>query len=179
MSIQADGFDGLSLQLDALAANLVDAKLLNRLGLGAIRFIQVRTREGKDLHGAPFAPYSAPYAKLKTAAGLKTSPVTLSFGVKKIKNEDETYRIEANLHDTMMTHLDHVVSRDLAAVAVIVNREDKETLMRYHSIDGAGKGKVIREAWGLSGDEKAQLVKLVGEDLAAKLSLTNPAAPAS
>jgi hypothetical protein len=46
---------------------LTDKALMRELGLLALEQIRSRTRQGRDQHGQPFAPYTQAYAKEKAA----------------------------------------------------------------------------------------------------------------
>jgi hypothetical protein len=169
--------DDLAGDLGRLGAAFHSQKLLNRLGLGAIRRVKDRTRRGLDVHGNPFQPYSDEYRQLKLDAGLKTPDpartVTLSWGVRRLKrtSKDEPGAIEASWTDTMLDYLGHLVSPDLDAVEVFFTNPRKEKLARFHSIDGAGRSKIIREFFALSGDDLDALAGLVEGDVNELLKL--------
>lgn len=116
----------------------------NKLALGAIRLIKKRTRQGIDISGNPFIPYSKKYARKRERAGKETSIVNLVY--------DDYFG--------MMNKIDHIVARDLSSVSILIDDKEKSQIARYHNIEGAGKGKVIRKFWGLSEEEEAQLGEL-------------------
>jgi len=127
--------------LNALADKLHSQSLMERLGLMAERFIGKRTREGKDVSGSPFQPYSEPYKKKREKAGLSTHPVNLMW--------DE--------YTGMMRRVDHLVSRNFDKVLVYINDPHKRRIARYHDKSGAGKSRVVRHFFGLSDAEKKQI----------------------
>ena len=57
---------------------LTDKALMREIGLLAIEQIRTRTRQGTDMHGAAFQPYSPEYAKAKAKAGLDGGTVNLT-----------------------------------------------------------------------------------------------------
>ena len=57
---------------------LTDKALMREIGLLAVRAIQARTRQGQDMHGRAFAPYSPSYAKQKAEEGLSSGTVDLT-----------------------------------------------------------------------------------------------------
>lgn len=62
--------------------DLLTVEDMRQVGEMARLAIVTRTRSGRDVDGLPFAPYSARYAKQRTAAGLSTRPdLTVSGGM--------------------------------------------------------------------------------------------------
>lgn len=120
------------------------SQLANDLGLGAIKLIQQRTREGIDVDGNRFKPYSTGYKKLREKAGLGTDIVNLKF----------------SKYFGMLHEINHVVAQDLSSVSVLIDDTDKAEIAKYHNVMGAGKGKVIRKFWGLSPEEEKALTEL-------------------
>lgn len=57
---------------------LTDKALMREVGQMAIRAIQARTRQGRDVKGQSFAPYSPAYEKRKADAGVGTGTVNLT-----------------------------------------------------------------------------------------------------
>ena len=154
-------------QLETLAGALHNQRLLNRLGLAGTRLVRTHTRAGLDKTGASMGSYSAAYARLKERANIPTGVVSLEYGVVRLKAEKErggglpieAAPVRANLYDSMMSHLSHVVSADLDSVSIEFDRADKAEIMGYH-IDAG------RDPMGFSDDETEQLVGLVGTHLA-------------
>jgi len=127
--------------LNSLVNKLHSQKLMNLLGLMAERFIQKRTREGKDVSGSPWAAYSEPYKKKREKVGLSTHPVNLMW--------DE--------YTGMMRHIDHLVARTFDKVLIYINDPHKRKLAYYHDKSGAGKSRVVRHFFGISDTEKKQI----------------------
>jgi hypothetical protein len=126
--------------------------IFTRAELAILRIIKKRTREGKDVRGASFRPYSAGYRRVRQRANRPTSPVDLIF----------------SNAGGMLDSIEGFINQDLTKLSIEFNKPDKERLAYYHNISGAGKGKVIREFWGLSEEESEKVFKDV-EQLALEL----------
>ncbi len=159
----ADDANELASDLRAFAEQLQSQKLLNRLGLGAIRLIKTRTRLGIDVDGRPFpsatdakdGPYSRSHKRKREKRGLPTS----------IKN------LEFSLHDGMLQKVDHVVSADFTSVSVLIDDPKKALIARYLNDDGAGKNKMKHRFWELNLEEEAKLQTLADAHVAELLTL--------
>lgn len=119
-------------------------EFLNKISLAIESLIKKRTAEGTDYTGASFKPYSEKYADKRRALSLPADKVNLSY----------------DLYSGMMTSLDHVVLNNFESAKVYFNKTEKEKLAYYHNISGAGKKKVIREFFNLSGAEVNMIMKL-------------------
>jgi len=143
-------------RLNRLFIKLVDKlhsqKLMENLGLLVERFIGKRTREGKDVEGRPFRPYSKEYARRRQRAGLQTHPVNLTW--------DE--------YTGMMRSIDHLVARTFDKVLVIINHPHKRKIALYHNLLGASKSKVIRHFFDVNAAE-TQKINAVVEDAVGKI----------
>ncbi len=133
-----------------------NSELFNKLGLGSIRLIKKRTREGIDLHGSPFKPYSVQYAKKRNREGKQTDVVQLIY--------DDYFG--------MVSRIDHVISRNLESVSVIIDslksepdKPSKAEIAKFHNESGAGKSKVIREFFGHNPEEEKQLAELTNLEI--------------
>ena len=133
---------------DAFLDQIEDIKLRNKLGLGALRIIRKRTREGLDVDGNPFAEYSESYKPKREANELPTDTPDLAFSVR----------------DGMMQQLRYDLSD--GGVDLGFDTAEKALLASYHNTKGAGRSKVIRLFFGLSTDEEQQLADLIDDDLA-------------
>lgn len=145
MAVYSD-FDAFA---NAFLGEIEGLKLRNTLGLGALRIIRKRTREGRDVDGNPFAPYSEGYAKRRGGRELPTDTVDLAFSVRDGMMQDLRYDITGT-----------------GNVVVGFGREDKAEIAGYHSVTGAGESKIVRNFFGLSDEEEKQLAELAGDDLA-------------
>jgi hypothetical protein len=128
---------------------LKSQEFYSKLALAAIKTIKDRTRKGKDVEGKSFQPYSESYKKVRQRAGLPVSPVTLTF--------DDIAG--------MLKKIDHVVANDFSSVAVVIDDAAKEQIARYHSIEGAGKKKVIRRFWGIELQSEIKKLANFGYDV--------------
>jgi len=125
--------------------------------LRAERYIKQRTRKGRDVEGKPFAKYSKAHAKRREKLGLPTSVVNLQM--------DDI--------NGMMVSLDHTVNTNLNAVHVFIKgrrsqgrrRFTNMQLAKWHSVDGVGKKRVVREFWGLNDDEQERILRYIGSDI--------------
>ena len=133
---------------DAFLDQIEDIKLRNKLGLGALRIIRKRTREGLDVDGNPFAEYSESYKPKRERNELPTDTPDLAFSVR----------------DGMMQQLRYDLSD--GGVDLGFDTAEKALLASYHNTKGAGRSKVIRLFFGLSTDEEQQLADLIDDDLA-------------
>jgi len=141
--------------LHALAANLRTQSLLTELGLGAERLIKKRTRQGKDVHGAPFEPYDEDYKKRKKKEGTYAGHVNL----------------KRNQYRSMLGTLTHDVGPDFEEVVLYFSDDKKGEIAGYHN---RGEGdNPQREFFALSEDEEAKLAKLVGDHLDEQLQLAD------
>lgn len=120
-------------------------KLMEELGLGAERIIKKRTRGSKDVDGNPFDDYNKSYLQKRKRKGISNpEKVTLQFS-----------RIQ-----TMLNSIDHDIANNLESVKLYFEDKDKEQLAIYHNEVGAGKGRKIREFWGIKlKSEKDQLAR--------------------
>lgn len=143
-----DGINNILERLDGVAKTFADQQIMNRLGLTGVRYIKKRTREGRDIHGNTFKPYSAQHAERRRALNLPIDIVNL----------------QMNDIDGMMNSVDYEVGDKFDSVTIGITRSEKEELMRIHSIIGAGRGKVRREAWGFTVQEQDRLLQTFMED---------------
>jgi len=79
MSLEArmDGIDKLRDFIEDVKKNLVNRKVLESMAADAKERVLERTAAGKDVHGAPFKPYSKPYRKAREKRGLSGKRVDL------------------------------------------------------------------------------------------------------
>ena len=110
--------------------------------------IRKRTKAGKDVNGVDFKPYSKGYKRVREKKGRPIDPVDLVI--------DRQAGMIAQITDTVFD--------GYKGVEVYINSDAKEQLAIYHNIMGAGKGKVIREFWGLNDEEITKIIG-VGSDL--------------
>jgi hypothetical protein len=66
--------DDFKKALDEIANIYLSEQALREVGNAAIAVILLRTKKGLDADGQPFKPYTARYAKKRTARGLSTRP---------------------------------------------------------------------------------------------------------
>lgn len=136
-------------KIPKLLNDLHAQQIYNKLGLSAIRLIKKRTREGKDMHGSEFIQYSAGYIKKKDKAGF-ADPHKVNLTFSKVGG--------------MLSSIDHKVNASLTSVLVFFDDREKERIAKYHQIEGAGKGRVIREFFDIV--EQSEIDQLV--DIGAK-----------
>lgn len=149
----------MSLDFNDKFVDLSDS--LNTLGLAVIRIIMDRTREGKDVSGAPFKAYNEQYAKRRQKkTNFPPTPVNL------------TATVEREQRMMSTDNIIHEVNGDYNSVMVFMNYPEKEQLAYYHHISGAGKGRVIREFFDLSDDEVTELTELANELVAKNINVT-------
>lgn len=122
-------------------------ELLNKIGLAFRTLTLRRTRKGKDIQGASFKPYSAPYAKIRAKAGEPTHPVNLTMDHVSGMLEKITYQTN--------------ISGDAASVEAWINDSEKSKIGYYHAVSGAGVNKVVRKWWGLSNEDEEKIRKTV------------------
>ncbi|MEO1479704.1 MAG: hypothetical protein AAFV01_14115 [Bacteroidota bacterium] len=152
--------DDVSPALQALSRGLYNERLLNQLGLGAVRLIRERTRRGQGLDGA-FQAYSKGYARLKDQAdGTSSDTVTLEYGVKL-----RAGTVVVNRYDSMLSKLESKADTQRDQVYVRFSQPRAEQIARYHQIDGAGKSKVKRRFFGLTELDAQKLGRLVEDDV--------------
>lgn len=133
---------------ERLIKALNESKVLNKIGLAASRIILRRTRQGKDISGSSFKPYSKSYQKKKKKMGF--ADVT-------------TVNLEASRVGSMLSAIDYETSFD--SVILYFNKPAKEQLAYYHNISGAGKSRVIRKFWGIEmRDELDALTNLANKE---------------
>ena len=136
--------EALAKDLRQLADGLRSQELLNKVGLAAERIIRKRTRQGLDVHGDPFAPYSKSHAARREKKELPTSTVNLQF----------------SLYDGMLTTLTSEVGPDLEEVALYFSDEEKGEIAGYHH---RGEGHNPERAFfDLSDAELEEIDDLVG-----------------
>lgn len=145
-------FDDIRKILDQALNELQSRAQLNKLGLGIIRKIKDRTRQGVFLEGATpgHESYSEGHRKKREKAGLPTGFVSLEF--------DDI--------DGMLQKVDHVVFADLGKVEIDITDPEKKKIAGYHHESGAGRSRVKRPFFDVSEDEAEDLRELVAEDLA-------------
>jgi hypothetical protein len=120
-------------------------KIFNKLGLQAIRIIRKRTRKAYDVKGNIFKSYSQGYLKKRAKAGLENpEKVTLEFS-----------RVNSMLETIGYTYALGLGGAE-SSVEVYITDPLKEQIAYYHNISGAGKGKVIREFWGIESDKEVE-----------------------
>ncbi len=142
-------FNDIKRLLDFLIDGLHSQEQMNKVGLAGIRKIQERTREGTDVHGRPFKPYSDNHAERREELGLPTHIVNL----------------EMDDISGMLRRVDHIVAADFESVAVDITDEQKRLIASYHNELGVGKtGENIREFWALSAEEEEDIAKIVQRD---------------
>lgn len=124
------------------------SKLLSQLAERTIRFIKKRTRAGYDVDGIQFLPYSPEYKKRRAKKGLTTSKVDLKFSDYK----------------SMLSTLGYELGKSYTSVAVFFEDDAKDKLAYYHSISGAGKGRVIRDFFGLNSVEFNEIEDYVKDE---------------
>lgn len=136
---------------DNISAKLLSAlksqEFYNKLGLAAIRIIKSRTRKQVDVQGDFFKDYHPSYVQRKRRLGFA---------------DPETVNLTLSKYRGMLNSIDHEVSSDLQSVAVYFDDKAKEQLAVYHNIMGAGKGKVIREFWGIEMQEEIDQLSSLG-----------------
>lgn len=152
--------DEVSPALQALSKGLYNERLLNQLGLGAVRLIRERTRKGQGLDGA-FKAYSKGYARLKDLGdGTSSDPVTLEYGVRLREGS-----VVVNRYDSMLSKLESKADPGRDQVYVRFSQPRAEQIARYHHVDGAGKNKIKRRFFGLTEDDAQKLGRLVEDDV--------------
>ena len=136
-----------------IAKRLYDAmiteKVLNKIGLAAVRIIVKRTRrQSLDVSGKSLQPYSAKYLAKRAGDGLASpAKVTMSFA----------------RTNSMLDTIDLRAAENY--VELYFNDPLKEKLAYYHNISGAGKSRVIRRFWGIEIEqEKENLTQLAQKE---------------
>lgn len=126
-------------------------KLLNQVGLAYRTLVLRRTRQGKDIEGNTFQPYSAGHASLRQRLGEPTHVVNLQMD-----------HIQGMLHQ-----VGHSVTMgtDFASVEAWIQDPEKAKIGRYHHVQGAGKSKVIRKWWGLSNEQETKMEDTITSNL--------------
>jgi len=138
--------------LNRILNALKDQQIYNLAGVGAMRLLLKRVREGKSLTGGKFKGgkgYSEGHKKKRKVAGLPTDVINLEF----------------NDYEGMLKGIQYDI--DPAAFAVnleIPNARDNQ-IAYYLSESGAGINKVKFPFWGLNSDEQKQITALVEDTL--------------
>ncbi len=151
----ADDLQKLMQDLDGFAGLLANQADLNKVGAGAHRLIQQRTRRGVDYLGNPFEAYSEGWAKTRAAKGLPTDTVNLQF----------------TLYGGMMESMTWDATPQLDGVELYFNKDEKAKLAYYHTEAGAGKSKVKREFFALNDEDADKLAGLVADQIFEQLKL--------
>lgn len=141
-------FEKLRKSFQAVVDALYNQRMLNQIGLAALRLIKTRTRQGKDIKGKKFKGgkgYSEAYKKKRQKHHLPVDVINLEF--------DDI--------DGMLQHLDYVIFRDLSGVALDINRDDKRQIAYYLNESGAGKNRIKFPFFGLNKKEEEKIAKLV------------------
>jgi len=136
--------------LQKIAGNFQDQQRMHEAGLRAQRYIKKRTREGRDVDGAPFKAYSKAHKKTREKLGLPTTIVNL----------------QMNDIDGMMVSVDHTVNRSFTQVHVFIKGRRSENgktftnmqLMQWQHDKG-------REAFGLNDDEGKKITRYIADDI--------------
>lgn len=136
-------------RLRKIGEGVLTLEVLTKVGEAYEVIVRNRTRQGRDLHGKTFKPYSPGYKRIRERAGEPTHPVNLTMD-----------------HFTgMLASIDHTVFNDMSGVQAYIEGDSKAQIARYHAIEGAGKSKVIREFWGLSDEESNKIRDLIETEL--------------
>lgn len=134
---------------EQLIVRLHKKAFLESLGLRGERMIQKRTREGKDVQGKSFKPYSDAYAEKRVRAHLPTSPVSLIW--------DDI--------SGMMRKIGTEADPATGTAIIDFTNDDKRRIASYHNILGVGKaGANLRVFWDLSQAERKQIAGLVEDE---------------
>jgi len=136
--------------LDYVIEAFKNQKLWDQVDLAVIRIIKKRTREGKDVDGVNFKPYSEGYKRKRQLNALPTHIVNLQFD--DIKG--------------MLQNVTHEVDNDFEASKVFIGDAEKELIASYHNEKGAGKGHVIRKFWGVSESEEEKIQDIAAVEVA-------------
>ena len=131
-------------------------KIYNKLGLAAIRIMRKRTRNSQDVKGQQFELYSRGYAAKRKRAGLANpAKVTMEFS----KTGGMLAAIDYEVFEVLGDQ------DEFGYAEVSIKDPLKAQLAYYHNISGAGKGRVIREFWGIELDEEiTQLETLANKE---------------
>jgi hypothetical protein len=130
-------------------------EMMQKLALAAEFKIKKRTQQGIAVEGTSFGQYSPGYAKKRTKAGLPIHPITLTF-------DDIT---------GMLQQITDEVSSDYKSVEIFIQKPEKELIMQYLSIMGAGRNRKIFHFWDISEQEEKELAEIVDEELLKNFSL--------
>lgn len=125
----------MQIQFNPKVANeLLGQQFWNQLALRFIRIIRTRTRQGRDMNGQPFKPYSKGYLKKRQADGITSSTVNLEY----------------SRQGGMLKNIDHMVSNTFDSVTIYFNDARARQLALYHNEMGAGKSRIIRKFFGIT-----------------------------
>ena len=143
IDVGIEGLTELAARLERVGRGLADRRLLEELSGEAKEMILQRTSEGRDVEGRPFRPYSKGHARARKKKGLGTSRVDLRFSGK------------------MLGGIDTEVDEASGLGRVFFRDGEAETRAGYHESKGAGRTRVRRAFFGLSGDDVERLKGLV------------------
>jgi len=73
-----DGLEGFKKKIERLSGSLFANRLLQEIGMFAMKSIKERTIRGKDVHGESFRDYSPSYSLFRQEKGYQTSTVDLN-----------------------------------------------------------------------------------------------------
>lgn len=77
LEVRMEGLDKLGGFIENVRENIVNRKILDSMADDAERRVLEKTAAGKDIHGAPFKPYSKQYRKAREKSGLSGARVDL------------------------------------------------------------------------------------------------------
>ncbi len=164
------GVEPIARDLEKLAALLQSQRLQNKIGLAAERKIKTLTRAGKDFKGRTFpaAPTAEPGSPYSPGHRRRREKGHGSGKALQIHRKDLIFSEQGG----MLEKIDHVVGRNLASVAIIID-DDRKSKIAGFLMAGAGRSKVKHEFFGLSKRSVSEIKTLVGREIDAYLSVTN------
>lgn len=148
ITLDVRGLDALIRRLRSVRDNTFTKRLLDEIALEMIVRIIKRTSEGEDVNGAPFAPYSRPYALFRTAKGRSTEP-NLTF------------------HGSMLAAMTHS-STDIEARIFFQNTTSKGVTGKPSKVTNAAKAFFLNEDrnfFAFSVEDEERAIEIVRENL--------------
>lgn len=130
---------------------LVSESLMREVGALAVRMIRTRTEAGKDVTGAPFAPYTPGYAQKKADEGLGAA-VNLTVSGRMLNDMAVTDASPGRVSIGFRSSGGGTKGKGLTMIqrSRALGAEDKA---RFHDQLGAGKSRTLRKFLGLTTPE--------------------------
>lgn len=164
----------------------IPQNVVNRVAERAAQMMRDRARAGIDAEGRPMKPYSTkPFARplggitqaTRRRLGEKLKEFTTKQGklwavivggyaaYKKAAYPQESGGVNMTATGGMLRSLAVLEAKTDGTIRIGFRRQDEAEKAYYHTVAGAGKGKVIRDFIGLTEAEKQELAEIAASGL--------------